>query len=62
VILKDAPFRSRISTRARKTGRRRWDRPSKPRPEGEVNAAIARGGHQVETGMFLVTPEEKSSL
>jgi len=32
------------------------------RLEAEVNAAIARGGHQVATGMFLVTPDEKSHL
>ena len=32
------------------------------RLEAEVNAAIARGGHQVATGIFLVTPEEKRRL
>jgi len=58
VILKDAPLPlAHLDTSAhnRKTalGSRLHTR-----LEAEVNAAIARGGHQVATGMFLVTPEE----
>lgn len=62
VILKDAPLPlAHLDTSAqnRKTA---LGSSLQARLEGEVNAAIARGGHQVATGMFLVTPEEKSSL
>jgi hypothetical protein len=62
VILKDAPLPlAHLDTSAhnRKTP---LGRALQTRLEAEVNAAIARGGHQVATGMFLVTPEERSRL
>jgi hypothetical protein len=62
VILQDAPLPlAHLDTSAhnRKTA---LGRALQTRLEAEVNAAIARGGHQVATGMFLVTPEERSRL
>jgi hypothetical protein len=32
------------------------------RLEDEVNIAIRRGGHQVATGLLLLTPEEMGAL
>jgi hypothetical protein len=62
VILKDAPLPlAHLDTSAH--NRKAALGPAlHNRLEAEVNAAIARGGHQVATGMFLATPEEKSRL
>jgi hypothetical protein len=62
LILKDAPLPlAHLDTTAH-NGKTALGAALHNRLEAEVNAAIARGGHQVATGMFLATPEEKSRL
>jgi hypothetical protein len=62
VILQDAPLPLAHLGTSTHHGKTILGTALHTRLEGEVNAAIARGGQQVATGIFLLTHEERNRL